>query len=221
MVRKNKNRIGLLTALCLISMFSSFSFSGSTAEFGSYGQETYQNSWQDTIDQAYDFLTKFNNKLDDTDTKLFYWNLVGAKDEFETSNDQNGLETVDLVMIYTHGSVTSTAARWCMYENETRAYTSNMCLGNESDGLRIFASYSCHTLQSSDNHMKARWYPTFSCGMQYALGSHDILNNGNAWDECGREFADSIQEGDTFKYAWRDALNETGSNQDVSHGGTR
>jgi hypothetical protein len=43
-----------------------------------------------------------------------------------------------------------------------------------------------------------------------ALGSQDKLYDGVTTNECGEDFADNLQDGDSIKWAWLTAM-ETGT----------
>lgn len=187
------------------------------ATFGTYCQQEYENDWQDETSQTWRHCSRFNNELDDTDTRVFYRNLHSARDEFEADNDQNGLERVDLAYVVTHGGVSAIRAWWDMWDDSVRAFSSNMWLGNENHGLSILASYACDTHRFADgNNIWTRWRNPFKGGLRYTVGSHDLLYSGRRTNECGDEFADNLQDGDVVKYAWKKAVRESGVDQDAT-----
>ena len=51
---------------------------------------------------------------------------------------------------------------------------------------------------------------TFRGGLRMALGSQDKLYDGVTTNECGEDFADNLQDGDSIKWAWLTAM-ETGT----------
>lgn len=178
------------------------------ARFGTYCQRAFEDGWQSTLDKAYDLCSRFNKELDDTDTKVFYYNLEGQKSWLETPNDQGTSDNVNLLFLLTHGSVTNTDSRWVMWDKNTRALSSNMRLGDESYGLSILASWACNTHKMSDGKLITRWRNIFRGGLRITVGSHDTPPIGSTTDECGKEFADNLQDGDKIKDAWHDALRE-------------
>ena len=187
----------------------------STARFGTYCQEEFQNHWKTELHYSWEHCSRFNNELDDTDTKVFYRNLHSARDEFETDNDQNGIERVHLAYIKSHGWYSSTAGRWTMWNDGVRAYTNNMWLGNENHKTSILASYACGTHHRADGNLWARWNRPFKGGLRISLGSHHTLWDGPTTDECGEDFADDLQGGMRIRNAWKSALSDWWVDQDV------
>ena len=191
------------------------------ADFGTYCQQEYEDGWLREVRDAWRHCSRFNNELDDTDTRIFYRNLHSARDEFETDNDQNGLERVDLAYIFTHGARSSDSgdhkAVWGMWDVDVFADSWDMWLGNENRGLSILASYVCETHTVEDGNAWTRWRNPFKGGLRYTVGSHDLLYSGSrVTDECGREFADNLQDGDVIKYAWKKAVREIIVDQDAT-----
>ncbi len=183
------------------------------ARFGTYCQKSFQNNdqgvpWQSSLDDAYDLCGRFVNELNDTDTSVFYWTLEGQKTYIEDTYDEYAADDVNLMFILTHGSTTSTDARWCMWDKNTRAYSSAMRLGDENYGESILASWACNTHNNYDDLLITRWRNIFRGGLRITVGSHNTPPIGNTTDECGKEFADNLQKGDTIRTAWHDALSE-------------
>lgn len=200
---------------CLVALAGE---ANAVARFGTWCQEEYQNGWQDTDDYGWELCNSFNNELDDTDTKVFYYNLHGAKSHLEESGDSGDTDAVNLMYINTHGGVSSTASRYAMWDDGVRAYTTSMRLGDDSYGLSIFASYACHTAYRDDGNFWTRWYPAFAGGLKYLVGSHDTINNGWTLYENGEDFADELQSSAVIKYAWRDGCYDTWTDQDLAAG---
>lgn len=189
------------------------------AEFGTYCQEAFENGWAVELRYAYRTCRRFNEELEETDTRLFYHNLEGARWRFETDNDQNGLERVHLAFVLTHGGRDldgDQKAVWAMWDEWVDANSWNMRLGNEGRGLSIFASYACETHTVGDGHAWERWRNPFKGGLRYTVGSHGNLATGLPTDECGQEFADNLQDGDVIYEAWRKAVREPSVDQDAT-----
>lgn len=189
------------------------------ANFGTYCQEEHENDWQSEGSNIWRQCERFNNELDDTDDLIFYRNLHSARDEFETDNDQNGLERVGLAYVNTHGAKSydgQQKAAWAMWDDNVVADSRDMWLGNENYGLSILASYACNTHEMNDGHAWFRWSRPFKGGMRYTIGSHGDLGDGRLTNECGREFADNLQDGDRIRHAWRKAVREPFVDQDAT-----
>ncbi|MEE9366151.1 MAG: DUF6345 domain-containing protein [Dehalococcoidales bacterium] len=173
------------------------------ARFGTMCQETYEGSWKDTIDYTWTNCSRFNDRLDNTDSKIYYHNLHGADWNFKDSGDQTNLENVNLFFIETHGGAWSDTATFTMWDNEERGFSKDMYLGNEGQGLSIFSSYSCETLKYSS--LWTRWNRPLKGGLRIITGSHDLFFAGYYSRNIGKEYAKGLQASDKIYQAWRDA----------------
>lgn len=206
----------LMTAIaCGLTLGASLQASAA-ARFGTGCQSDYQNNWRDELPHVWKRCGWFNNELDDTDYKIFYYNLHGAKWWWETGGDQLTLDNVNLFYASTHGGGWSDKSVWTMWDQNQRAFSTNMRLGDESYGLSILATYSCETLKFNDGKMWTRMGPIFRGGLRIALGSHDKLYDSITTDETGEDFADNMQKSYTLKYAWKDANSDWATSQDVT-----
>lgn len=188
----------------------------SAARFGTNCQSDYQNGWQDTLPEVWNRCAWFNDELDDTDTKIFYFNLHNSKWWWETGGDQSRLDSVSLFYSSTHGGAWGNQAVWAMWNEDQLADSLQMRLGDEATGLSIFATYACETLKFNDDKMWTRMGPIFRGGLRYATGSHDKLYDGITTNETGEDFADGLQDGQTIKYAWKDANSDWWVDNDVT-----
>lgn len=192
------------------------------AHFGTLCQADYQNNWRDALPYSWDRCGWFNDELDDTDIKSFYWNLHGARTLYSSCDGCAGMgaDTVSLLYTNTHGgAINDTDARLVMWNQDVRARsnTDSWRLGDESIGLSILALYACETLTNADSStaLKDRWRGTFRGGLRMTLGSHDKLWDGTTTNECGEDFADNLQDGDSVKWAWFDGNGDWYADQDV------
>jgi hypothetical protein len=186
------------------------------ARFGTECQADYQNNWQTNLGHSWKRCSWFNNELDDTDTKIFYYDLHGAKPYFETGSDQFELDNVHLVYVNTHGGGWSDKSVWAMWNQDVLANSLNMRLGDEATGLSIFSTYACETLKFNDNKMWTRMGSIMRGGVRMATGSHDKVYDSLTTDEVGEDYADNLQSGDTIKYAWKDANSDWATDQDIT-----
>ena len=108
--------------------------------------------------------------------------------------------SVDILYMATHGGSDAVRSRWPMWDNGTRAFTSNMRLGDDSRQLMVLATYSCNT-QRIDNDVWTRWRPAFSGGLVITVGGHGLLYFGSP-HVAGPEFARRMQAGETIGNAW-------------------
>jgi len=186
--------------------------------YGTYGQETYEGNWQAPMEEVWRHCRKFNDRMSDEATRLFYRSLVSRVEEFE-AHDSAGLDSVDLAYVLTHGAANTDGepwAHWAMWDRDVRAVGRRMRLGNSGRGLSIFASYACDTHAFQDSNVWERWLYMFNGGLRYTVGSHGLLWWGRQTNECGREFAEDMQDGDVIKEAWRKALREPFVDQDAT-----
>ena len=188
----------------------------SAARFGTGCQSDYQNNWKTKLPHVWKRCSWFNNELDDTDSKIFYYNLHNAKWWWETGGDQLTLDNVNLFYASTHGGAWSSSSVWTMWNQNQRAFSSNMRLGDESYGLSIMSTYACETLKFNDGKMWTRMGPIMRGGLRYATGSHDKLYDSITTDETGEDYADNLQKGYTIKYSWKDANSDWATSQDVT-----
>src|SRR5690554_3589528 len=92
-----------LSFLAVFGLGMALSFEAEAARFGTGCQADYQNNWQNELPNVWKRCGWFNNELDDTDTKVFYYNLHNAKWWWETGGDQITLDNVNLFYASTHG----------------------------------------------------------------------------------------------------------------------
>ncbi len=183
------------------------------ARFGTLCQSAYQNGWQHTLPEVWNRCAWFNDELNDTDTEVFYYNLHGAKPYIENSSDQYLSETVNLLYVNTHGGAWSDTAAYAMWNNGQDAFTKNMRLGDESTGLGMLSTYSCDTLKHDDK-LITRWDDAMRGGLRYVSGSFDTVYDGVTTNEQGEVYADELQHQSTFKYAWRDSIDDFWTDED-------
>ena len=217
---KNLNhRLGLTLAAVLIATLTA-----APAEAGVFGtacQEEFEDSDLGSLHWIWERCSGFNNELDNTDLKRFYYNLHGDNWWLQdTSLDPNAydggtLDDVDLFYISTHGGAWDTTSTWAMYEDDQRAYSFLMRLGDEGRKQSLFASYSCETMKVSDGKVRTRLGPMFEGGLRYMAGSHGTIYDSPTTDETGEEFANNLQMGYTFRNAWKSGNSDLFTNQDL------
>lgn len=186
------------------------------AWFATECQRDFQFGWNTTLSQAGKRCKWFNNELNDTDLHYYYYNLVGAKSRWEDPLDQVFMDDVDLLYASTHGGAWDTDSVWTMWDYKQLAYSSQMRLGDEAWQLSILATYACETLKTSDGKHWTRMGPIFKGGLRFALGSHDKVYDSIRTNEVGEDFADGLQKGKSFKYAWKDGSGDWWHGQDLT-----
>jgi hypothetical protein len=207
-------RYPLLLSIVSIGIISSMEAFASS--FGTYCQREFQNNWQITLRYMWDRCGGFVDELDDTDSKLFYFNLHGVKWRWEQAGDQDRLDNVDLFYGGTHTNGWETQVVYAMGDQNQLVGSDNMRLGDEATGLSIFSIWGCYTLKFDDNRLWVRMGPIMRGGLRYATGSHGLMDDGWTTDEQGEDYADNLQKGLTIKYAWKDGNADWASDQDVA-----
>jgi hypothetical protein len=174
-------------------------------------QDDFQSNWNPTIDTYTMCGNNFMNTIKATDWIDFYFNLHGASvalangNPAEPCNPCGGADSVDFLLINTHGGVYSaTDAAFGMWDYFSVALSSNMRFGSVGQQLKVFAAYACDILQTSDGHFWDRWGPAFVGGLKLNLGAHDLVYDGNS--QKGTEFASRMQDGEPIGGAWLEAV---------------
>jgi hypothetical protein len=178
-------------------------------EVGIRCQQEYQNNWQVDVgnNDVWRRCSNFNGQIGQTDNVRFYFNLHGAKAPLEKTNDGcgqgcGGADSVDFLYMNMHGGANSSSAFFDMWDQNSRAFTSNMRLGDNSRQLMVLATFGCSSLLLSDGNSNIlnRWQPPFSGGLVLTAGGHGSLFSGN--DQSATEFASRMQDGEPIGQAW-------------------
>jgi len=181
----------------------------SAMEVGTRCQQEYQNDWMPDVGNSdvWRRCNKFNDQIKQTDNLRFYYNLHGAKPVLEQTNDGcrqccGSADSVDFLYMNGHAGANASTAFWDMWDQNTRAFSSNMRLGDTSRQLMVLATFACKTLLLSDGNANilARWQPPFSGGLVMATGAQDNLYSGN--DQSATEFASRMQDGQPIGLSW-------------------
>lgn len=177
--------------------------------FGVRCQQDYQNNWDPTI-SAYGMCSKFINGINGSnlDHVGFYYNLHGAQNDIQTTWDTcyncGGVDSVDFFMLYTHGGIDSSQARFAMWDSYTRAWTGSMRIGDNGRQAKVLATYACDTLAVSDGNFFNRWQGVLDGGLKIVVGAYDLLYDGN--DQKGTEFSSRLEGGEPVGFAWNEAV---------------
>lgn len=223
-MKKNASAVARVAAVPVLLAALVFGATGArgNAPFGTLCQADYQNGWQNTLPNSWDRCAWFNGELNDTDTQVFYRNLHGAETLYSSCDGcaNGGADTVELLYTNTHGGALNRGnASLAMWDQNSSAQSisDGWRLGDESSGLSFMANYACETLTNADSSSSLinRWRNTFRGGMRMALGSQDKLWDSITTNECGEDFADSLQDGDSVKWAWLDGNGDWYEDQDV------
>jgi hypothetical protein len=209
---------GLSIALLACAVLSAVRSEGGT--FGTRCQQSFQNGWRETLPYTWDHCAGFNDELDDSDTKKFYFDLNTTGLGFVFNDDIvdfGGVDSVDLFYIATHGGAKSstTDARLALWGEQMRTFSSNWRFGDNARKVKIFSQYACETLWIDDFSF-ARWAPAFKGGLYIATGSHDKVYAGWTTEETGEDYADDLQHGKSVKWAWLDGNSDWAADQDVA-----
>lgn len=191
--------------------------------FGSLTTEFYQNDWWPSAGGRFNIVGGFNSAFNKTGgaTQLFYYDLSGAKSDFEESGDYStggGLDSVDLAFVITHGSIQGdNQARWTMWDQNVYAYSGSMRLGDDAWQLKVLTDYSCDTQNPSGF---GRWWPIMNGGLRIAAGATGHTWNGSSYNNVGKYYANDLIAGWTIKSAWSSATDTSQNNNNISVLGT-
>jgi hypothetical protein len=217
--RKILRRLCQRYAVVLAMVVASFTMSASPAAAQTYHwpmhigvrcQADFQNNWADTI-SAWSACSGFNNQIVNSDYLDFYFNLHGGQrafasgDPVETCNGCGGVNSVDFFMMYTHGTIAwndATYAGYAMWDDGSIAWAPQMRLGGAGQQVKVFSTYSCDTLKTSDGLFWSRWYNAFAGGVKILTGGHDLM-----WDNTSAltNYAQRLQNGESIGSAWLEA----------------
>ena len=210
---KLRNLFGVAAAVLVASSFGvPFVEAGtphSAMEVGIRCQQEYQNNWMSDVgnNDVWRRCGNFNRQISRTDNVRFYFNLHGAKQPLEVTSDNcgqgcGGADSVDFLYMNMHGGANASSAFFDMWDQNSRAFTSNMRLGDNSRQLMVLATFGCSSLLLSDGatNIINRWLRAFSGGLVMTVGGHGSLYSGN--DQSAIEFASRMQDGEPVGQAW-------------------
>ncbi|MCG5051426.1 MAG: hypothetical protein KA712_00550 [Myxococcales bacterium] len=190
--------------------------------YGTRCQENYEGTWIATLAGTWSTCSKFNKAMDNLAPRSFYFNLQNAETRFEDTLDHcggscGGIDTVDMLFVSTHGGAWSNPARGTqvMWNRSTRAFSTNMRLGDEDRGLSLYASHSCDILKN-DGQLGTRWQSAFDGGLRMIVGSHDKIWFNTSYTTDGERFANNMRNGQLLKDAWKNSLAGNSADNDAA-----
>ncbi len=203
----------LASGLAVMLMLMPSSYAGdlphSALHFGVRCQADFQENW-DPVWDNYGMCTNFINTIKRTDWVDFYFNLHGAQVAFvdgnaaETCSRCGGADSVDFFLIATHGGIDERQSRYAMWDFQARAWSGSMRFGDTGQQLKVFATYTCDTLNSSDGHLWDRMGRAFRGGVKLIVGAHGSVYNGAP--QKGADFASRMQHGEAISTSWLEAV---------------
>jgi hypothetical protein len=214
-MKRARSRLWATAAATTIGLAAA---SGALAgEFGTRCQKHYDGNWQVELSSMYDRCGGFNDRMNDNNTQMFYFQLNGGSGFRwnDGSAAAGGVETADLFYVGTHGGVNDTDAVLALKEQNSFAFSTQWRFGDNSNQVAIYSQYSCKTL-TIDANAFARWVNPFKGGLYLATGSHGIVYDGWTTDDTGYDYADDLTHGKTVKWAWFDGNSDWWADQDVA-----
>jgi hypothetical protein len=161
----------------------------------------------------------------DVDRK-FWTNLHGARWRYiDGSGDYYGygVDNVNIHLTCTHGGAWSSPDRFTvvMWDEDVRAFSTEMRLGDDGRKLGIYAAYSCSTM-NDDGSIWNRWSPVFKGGLKYASAFWGAAWSANGAKNTGKSYAEKLHtSGYALKYAWLDSMDDyTGNTPAIMASGT-
>lgn len=184
--------------------------------FGTRCQDSYEGGWQTKLSYMNRRCAWFNDELDDTDRKVFYYNMKGGSGFTynDTYASAGGVDAVDLFYVGTHGGAWSSDAVLTLWNRYQDAKSSQWRFNDAGRGVEIFSQYACETLKHDG--MFKRWEKAFRGGLKIATGSHRYFWDGSTTDETGEDYADGLQKRKTIKKAWFDGNSDWKVTQDMT-----
>lgn len=179
---------------------------GENTSFGTYYGSDFDSSWVQDLYFTEGSARSFSNRLDDEWRRD--WgptDLRGRKNRLEDSCDEcsKGLDTADLVMLFTHSGFTiDGTVKWQMPEVGTFAESQYMELGEENDGLRALISFSCRTIRPYQGYKK-HWKYAFNGGLIAVLGAVSCMSYDTDSSTRTEAFADYMLGNNSMWYAWK------------------
>jgi hypothetical protein len=211
----------MLTILMVVSSLIHGSY-----YIGSKAENEWEGGWKDNwrgrdvCVKWYETMGNYSGVVQKSITTL----RSPAKSRYETDGDQHSTYGLDGMDIFLHCGHSGTYyfsgtgvhnAKWEMYENGTRAFSSYMRLGDEARQLKLFSTYGCGQLNNNNGLRWQRWRPIFRGGLKYATGFHELawlFGTDHAKNrQLGIDYANylnSFSRTKKIKYAWWDAVKE-------------
>jgi len=163
-----------------------------------------------TLSYTFNITNGVWNRLNGGTARDFYFSRadcweVDLRDSAQGGVDSSFADNVDLFFLCTHGNNTGDSI-YLAYDAQQTEWHSNSTRWKLGDGdLEWLALYACRTLPVSSvdrtcNH--------FFYGLHMVLGSHDSLWDSWTTEECGRDFAQNLKDGDRVADAWLDGLSD-------------
>lgn len=213
-----RNALIVVSGIAMLTNFTSPAMAA-TPHFGVRCQDTFQYTWAPSLDLD-TACSDFISVIQGTWPVDFYFNLHGAQTALysgtpaETCNSCGGVDSVDIFVMSTHGTIASNDAHYtgyAMWDNKTIAWTSSMRLGDSGRQAKVLATYSCDTLKNGDGLLPSRWGSVFAGGLKLAVGAHDLLWDGD--ESSMQDFASNLVSGMSIGSSWLNAVyNDNNSN---------
>jgi hypothetical protein len=123
--------------------------------------------------------------------------MISSHSIFVDPNDggYRAPDSVDLMLISVHGATDATSFKYPFWDPNVYWVSSEAKLGNNGRGARMFASYSCATMNGDTS---ARVAKLFSGGLIVAMGGWDTVWNGCFWGQN----VQSLMAVSNLDYAW-------------------
>jgi hypothetical protein len=217
-LRSSVVRSTLLLVTAAIAVLTTFAPAGmaqshTPMHIGVRCQADFQNTWAPTVN-VYPACSDFINQISSTDHVDFYFNLHGAAVAFtngngaEICNGCGGVDSVDFFFMITHGTIANNNADYAgyaMWDSNSIAWTPQMRFGAAGKDVKVFATFSCDTLKTSDGLFWARWRSAMSGGVKIVTGGHDLLYVDNS-TAATTNFVSRMQSGQAIGASWLEAL---------------
>jgi hypothetical protein len=180
----------------------------------SKASETFEDEWQKELSSSFEVCFNFSDRMADysdtcrKDKTALKNERLRFVDNSGVEDNDKGLDTVDIIMVCTHGGAWDDVFTIVMWDNNTRVFSDEMRLGDDGRGLSIYTSYTCNIMKP-DEDIWNRWEKIFKGGLKYASAFWEASKHGSAAKGLGEKYANLLHgSGATLKYSWLDAMDD-------------
>jgi len=163
-----------------------------------------------TLSYTFNICNGVWNKLNSGTSLNFYFGRtdcweVDLRDVAQGGLDSSLADNVDLFFLCTHGNNTGDRIYLAYDAAQTDWHSDSRRWKLGDRDLEWLALYACRTLP-----FPAIWDTCirFFYGLHMVLGSHDSLYDSWTTEECGRDFAQNLRDGDLVSDAWLDGISD-------------
>lgn len=178
------------------------------------GTNDYENNWQKQRPRSEDEERSFINELQKHHSLITWTYLNGDASSFiqddEDSHPTEGIDSVDIAMIASHGGRSSSGAWFIpMWSVGDRVHSGNVRMGDDGIGLKLFFTVACDVAHPGPDSGWTGWGPAFQGGLKIAMGGQGhIYDTGHT----AGDFAVNLNAQERMSQSWLDAAKDANYN---------